>query len=107
MRFYWGDAELSRLPNLDPVIREFFRMRDADELASRPWATITAITPLTHLGNSSVFREHKGRGWANVFHQPETPEELALVREAVEGCPTGSIGSDGDTYRGRVNPVRG
>ncbi len=44
----------------------------------------------------TVFREHKERGWAYVFHQPETPEELERVREAVEGCPTESIGTDGD-----------
>jgi hypothetical protein len=51
MRFSWGDAELSRFPNLDPVIREFFRMRDADELASRPWG----YDHCYHVANS--FRE--------------------------------------------------
>jgi ferredoxin len=44
----------------------------------------------------TVFREHNESGWAFVFHQPETAEEFALVKEAVEGCPTESIGSDGD-----------
>ena len=43
-----------------------------------------------------VFREFKDRGWAYVFHQPETPEESARVKEAVEGCPTESIGTDGE-----------
>ncbi|MEN6493363.1 MAG: SMI1/KNR4 family protein [Thermoguttaceae bacterium] len=37
MRFFWDDETLSRLPGLDPTIREFFRLRDADELPERPW----------------------------------------------------------------------
>src|SRR5262249_40477412 len=45
-----------------------------------------------------VFREMKVHGWASVFHQPSTAEELRLVHEAVEGCPTESIGSDGDQH---------
>jgi ferredoxin len=43
-----------------------------------------------------VFRECNAQGWAFVFHQPTTPEELRLAQEAVEGCPTLSIGTDGD-----------
>ena len=53
MRFYWGESEIARYPHLAPEIREFFRMRDADELPSRPWATTTAIMSLTHFANSS------------------------------------------------------
>ena len=53
----------------------------------------------------TVFREHKERGWAYVFRQPETDEELARVREAVEGCPTESIGMDGDTQDWRRPPA--
>jgi ferredoxin len=30
-----------------------------------------------------------------VYHQPVTPEELALAEEAKQGCPTESIGNDG------------
>ena len=44
----------------------------------------------------TVFREYSELGWAYVFHQPETPDELKLVTEAAEGCPTESIGLDGD-----------
>jgi ferredoxin len=44
----------------------------------------------------TVFRECNEQGWAFVFHQPTTPDELRLAREAVEGCPTASIGTDGD-----------
>ena len=46
----------------------------------------------------TVFREHNERGWAFVFHQPTTPDELLRVQEAVEGCPTESIGADGDQH---------
>ncbi len=45
----------------------------------------------------TVFHEVRGGGWFAVFHQPTTVEELSLVREAIEGCPTESIGSDGES----------
>jgi ferredoxin len=44
----------------------------------------------------TVFRERNEQGWAYVFHQAETPEELRQCVEAIEGCPTSSIGMDGD-----------
>ena len=37
MRFFCDDETLSQLPHLDPSIREFFRLRDANELPERPW----------------------------------------------------------------------
>lgn len=37
MRAFWGAATLAQLPDLDPSIREFFRLRDADQLPERPW----------------------------------------------------------------------
>jgi hypothetical protein len=37
MRFFWDEGTLERLPDLHPSIKEFFRMRDADELVERPW----------------------------------------------------------------------
>lgn len=37
MRFFWQDDTLNKLPHLDPTIREFFRLRDTDQLPSRPW----------------------------------------------------------------------
>ncbi len=37
MRYYWDEETLSRYPHLDPTIREFFRLRDADELPERAW----------------------------------------------------------------------
>jgi ferredoxin len=61
----------------------------------------------------SVFREHKERGWAFVFSQPMTPNDLRLAREAAEACPTESIGTDGDQHswssqesRTKTDPVR-
>jgi len=33
-----------------------------------------------------------------ICKQPETPEELAQCREAVEACPCESIGADGDQH---------
>jgi len=36
-------------------------------------------------------------GYSIVYRQPVTPEELALAEEAREGCPTESIGNDGDS----------
>jgi ferredoxin len=42
----------------------------------------------------SNFRECNEQGWAYVFKQPETPEELRLCMAAVGSCPTQSIGTD-------------
>ena len=50
----------------------------------------------------SVYAEHGDQGWAFVMRQPETSEEIRVAMEAVEGCPTESIGTDGDQL-----PVRG
>jgi ferredoxin len=41
------------------------------------------------------FKEINKMGWAAVFKQPENTEEERACREAQEGCPTRSIGSDG------------
>jgi hypothetical protein len=37
MRFFWDQDTLNDLPDLDSSIKEFFRLRDADELPERPW----------------------------------------------------------------------
>ena len=56
----------------------------------------------------AVFKEHGTSGWAFVFHQPKTAEEEAATREAVEGCPTASIGTDGEKYDwGKIPPYSG
>ena len=40
------------------------------------------------------FRRDDEIGQSFVFRQPETPEEIALCQEALEGCPTESIGEE-------------
>ena len=42
------------------------------------------------------FRRDDDIGQSYVHHQPETDEEIALCREALESCPTESIGEDLD-----------
>jgi ferredoxin len=37
-----------------------------------------------------------GGGHTYVLKQPETPEEEALCKEAMEGCPVEAIGNDGE-----------
>ena len=42
------------------------------------------------------FRRHDEGGYTIVHHQPQTPEEIALAEKALSGCPTESIGNDGE-----------
>ncbi|QDK36628.1 ferredoxin [Bdellovibrio sp. NC01] len=42
------------------------------------------------------FSMHEEDGHAFVTKQPGTPEEEALCKEAMEGCPVEAIGNDGD-----------
>ena len=44
----------------------------------------------------TVFKRFDEGGYSITYHQPATPEELALAQEACESCPTDSIGNDGD-----------
>lgn len=44
----------------------------------------------------AFFRRDDEIGFSIVHRQPITPEELALAEEAREGCPTESIGNDGN-----------
>lgn len=41
------------------------------------------------------FRRNDDIGQTVVFRQPVTPEEFNQAQEALEGCPTDSIGNDG------------
>jgi ferredoxin len=43
----------------------------------------------------SFFTRDDETGFSIVFRQPETPEELAEAQEALEACPSDSIGNDG------------
>lgn len=42
------------------------------------------------------FNRHEELGFSVVHRQPTTPEEVDLANEAMDGCPTGSIGNDGE-----------
>jgi ferredoxin len=44
-----------------------------------------------------IFRRDDAGGQSYVWHQPQTPEELTLAKEAAAGCPTESIGTDGES----------
>lgn len=41
------------------------------------------------------FSRHDDLGFSIVHRQPATPEEIALAQEALDGCPSNSIGDDG------------
>ena len=41
------------------------------------------------------FKRNDDGGYSYVYKQPESPEEEALCKEAMEGCPVEAIGSDG------------
>src|SRR5258705_6839418 len=41
------------------------------------------------------FRRSNDGGYSYVFKQPTTPEEEALCKEAMEGCPVEAIGNSG------------
>jgi ferredoxin len=43
------------------------------------------------------FKRNDDAGYSYVFKQPESPEENQLCVDAMEGCPTESIGDDGDS----------
>jgi ferredoxin len=42
------------------------------------------------------FTRNEDGGYSFVFKQPATPEEDALCKEAMEGCPVEAIGNDGE-----------
>ncbi len=44
----------------------------------------------------TVFTRFNEGGYTIVYRQPQTAEERALAEEAISGCPTESIGHDGE-----------
>ncbi len=42
------------------------------------------------------FKRDDDGGHSYVYKQPESPEEEALCKEAMDGCPVEAIGSDGE-----------
>lgn len=51
------------------------------------------------------FRRDDESGNSFVYHQPDTPEEIEAAEEALQSCPTESIGSDGDKVDVLLEPV--
>ena len=43
---------------------------------------------------ADFFKRDDEIGMSFVYHQPSTPEEMALAEEARQGCPSESIGND-------------
>jgi len=43
-----------------------------------------------------TFTRSDDGGYSYVFKQPTTPEEEALCKEAMEGCPVEAIGNNGE-----------
>ena len=41
------------------------------------------------------FKRNDDGGHSYVYKQPESPDEEALCKEAMEGCPVEAIGADG------------
>jgi ferredoxin len=41
------------------------------------------------------FSRHEELGLSIVHRQPTTPDEIALAQDALDTCPTNSIGNDG------------
>lgn len=41
------------------------------------------------------FRRNEEIGLSTVYRQPLTPEEIVSAKEALDGCPSESIGNDG------------
>jgi len=44
----------------------------------------------------AFFRRDDDSGFSYIWHQPVTPEEMAEAEAALNGCPTESIGNDGE-----------
>ena len=44
----------------------------------------------------ATFRRDEDLGVSIVFHQPSNEEELTQAHEAMESCPTSTIGDDGE-----------
>jgi ferredoxin len=51
-------------------------------------------------------RRDDEHGYAYVYRQPTTPEEIASCEEGVEGCPTSAVGNDGESFDWQATPIR-
>ncbi|SHK40527.1 4Fe-4S single cluster domain of Ferredoxin I [Rubritalea squalenifaciens DSM 18772] len=53
----------------------------------------------------TIFGRQDDEGASFVKKQPETEEELSLVRESLEGCPCEAIHDDGDVFDWSLPPA--
>jgi ferredoxin len=44
----------------------------------------------------AFFKRNEDGGYSYVYRQPANKDEIALCKEALEGCPVEAIGDDGD-----------
>jgi ferredoxin len=42
------------------------------------------------------FRRNDDEGHSYVYKQPQSPEDIAVCTEALQGCPVEAIGADGE-----------
>ncbi len=52
------------------------------------------------------FTRNEDGGYSYVFHQPKSPEQEALCKEAMEGCPVEAIGCDGESNVAEVTQTQ-
>jgi ferredoxin len=70
--------------------------RKIENIAGRFYVDDTCIDcDLCRETAPALFRRDEDSGQSIVFRQPETPEEIALADEALNTCPSSSIGDDG------------
>lgn len=70
--------------------------RKTENIAGRFYVDATCIDcDLCRETAPSIFQRDDDSGQSFVHRQPETPEEIALAQEALNGCPSSSIGDDG------------
>ena len=64
-------------------------------LGAFTWMTNALIATFVARPRLLIFTRDDDGGHTYVLKQPETPEEDALCKEAMEGCPVEAIGNDG------------
>ena len=76
-----------------------FKTRMADNVAGKFYVGNQCLDcDLCRETAPANFTRNDEGGYSYVKKQPETPEELAACREAMEGCCTETIFADGDTF---------
>jgi ferredoxin len=76
-----------------------FKTRMADNVAGKFYVGNQCLDcDLCRETAPANFTRNDEGGYSYVKKQPETPEELAACREAMEGCCTETIFSDGDSF---------